>query len=111
MNIMSLERPTPNSARARRAYAADPEEITATVEKAIEKLPRWTLENSTDGEIHATRRTGLFRFIDDVTVQIVEKSNGTEVHFESVARVGKGDLGQNPRNLAELLEAIDQQLD
>ena len=111
MHVMSFERPTPNSARARRAYAADPEEITATVERAIEELSRWSLESSANGELHATRRTGLFRFIDDVTVQVVGGSYGSEVYFESASRVGKGDLGQNPRNLAELLETIDQQLD
>ena len=104
---MSLERPTRNSARTRRAYSAPPEEILAAAEKAIEGLPRWTLESSAEGELRATRRTRL-GFTDDITVRVVEQANGSEVYFESASRVGKGDLGQNPRNLKELLQAIDR---
>ena len=106
---MSIERPTSNSAFTRRAYSVDPGKTLVTIEKAIESLPRWTLENNTNGELHATRRTGLFRFVDDVTVRVVERASGTEVYFESASRIGKGDLGQNRRNLKELLRAIDQQ--
>ncbi len=107
---MKFERPTPNSARTRRAYSANPGELTSAVERTIEKLPRWTLESSTNGELNATRQTGLLRFTDDVTVHIVERASGSEAHFDSASRVGKGDLGQNPRNLKELLEAINEEL-
>lgn len=108
--VMDSERPTPNSAQTRRAYSATPERLTAAIEEAIESLPRWALQNSADGELHATRQTRLFGFEDDVTVRIVEQASGSEARFESASRVGKGDLGQNPRNLRELLETIDREL-
>ncbi|CAN5626481.1 hypothetical protein BH24ACT22_BH24ACT22_05160 [soil metagenome] len=111
IDIMEFERPTRNSARARRAYSATPEELTSAVERAVENLPRWTLESSTDGELIATRKTGLLRFTDDVTIRILSRGSTSEAHFESASRVGKGDLGQNPRNLEELLEAINRKLD
>jgi uncharacterized protein (DUF1499 family) len=111
MGIMSIERPTPNSARTRRAYSVNPDRLTAAIEEAIEKLPRWTLESSANGELHATRSTGLFRFTDDVKVRIVERTSGSEAYFESASRIGKGDLGQNPRNLSELLKATNHELD
>lgn len=88
-----------------------PERLTATIEEAIGKLSRWTLESSANGELHATRSTRLFRFTDDVTVSVVERAGGSEAYFESASRIGKGDLGQNPRNLEELLKATDQELD
>ena len=111
MNVMDgFERPTPNSARATRAYLVDRNALEAAVEKALEELPRWTLERKVDGDIHAIRRSRLFRFKDDVTVNLASQDTGTEASFESASRAGKGDLGQNLRNLRELLGAINENL-
>ena len=74
IDVMAFERPTSNSARTRRAYLANPEKLTAAIEKAVESLPRWTLESSAGGELHATRQTRLFRFRDDITIRIVNTS-------------------------------------
>ncbi|MGF1472914.1 MAG: DUF1499 domain-containing protein [Rubrobacteraceae bacterium] len=106
----NFDRPTPNSARARRAYPATPQKLLTAVEKAIEELPRWSLQHSDDEELSAVRQTRLFRFKDDVTVHIEQTGESSEALFESASRVGKGDLGQNPRNLQELLEAVDRHL-
>lgn len=107
---MSFEHPTSTSARARRAYLASTDELSAAVEAAIVGLPRWRLESKSAGELHAVRRTRLLRFEDDVTVSIVALDNGSEARFESASRVGKGDAGQSPRNLKELLDTIDREL-
>ena len=53
-----------------------------------------------------TRRTRVFRFIDDITIEFHETTSGVRVEAESRSRVGKGDLGQNPRNLIELSKAL-----
>jgi hypothetical protein len=69
-----------------------------------------------------TRTTSLFRFVDDITVTIssVEidaasaendasgdgssgASRGSRIEVRSQSRIGKGDLGQNPRNIRELI--------
>lgn len=111
MNVMDgFERPTPNSARATRAYLVDRGILETAIEKALQELPRWTLERKEDGHIHAIRQSRLFRFKDDVTVSLASQGTGTEARFESASRVGKGDLGQNPRNLRELLKAINENL-
>lgn len=53
------------------------------------------------------RTTGLMRYRDDVWVLVELLSDGrVRVHAESRSRVGVGDLGQNPRNLRELLAAL-----
>ena len=53
-----------------------------------------------------TRRTRVFQFIDDITIEFHETASGVRVEAESRSRVGKGDLGQNPRNLIELSKAL-----
>jgi uncharacterized protein (DUF1499 family) len=87
-----------------------PGEALAYVRAAIERLPRWSVE-SVDPDLltlRATRRTRLFRFVDDITVRLDPSGNGgTLVHARSQSRVGKGDFGQNRRNLLELFAALE----
>lgn len=57
--------------------------------------------------IRLTRSTKLFRFVDDITVRLTPVDGGfLSLHAESQSRLGKGDLGQNPRNLKELTRGI-----
>jgi uncharacterized protein (DUF1499 family) len=111
IDVMSdFERPTPNSARAARAYSVGPQKLLDAVRRAVEGLPRWTLEGEDEKELRAVRRTRLLRFQDDVIVRVRPRGGGSEARFESRSRVGKGDLGQNPRNLEELLAAVNREL-
>jgi uncharacterized protein (DUF1499 family) len=75
------------------------------VEEAVRSLPRWKLE-STDAQtatVHATRQTQFLRFVDDITIRLEPTAQGTRIHARSQSRVGFADLGQNRRNLQELL--------
>ncbi len=105
-----IERPSPNAARTRRAYSTRPKELEGTVKEAVGSLSRWTFESSDGTELHAVRESRIFRFKDDVTVNISARGTGSEAVFESASRVGKGDLGQNPRNLRDLIAAVDRLL-
>ena len=91
-----------------------PGELAAAVRSAAATLPRWQfVDERHQGntlELHFVRTTPLFRFRDDVRVRIATTAAGQRVEAESQSRVGKGDLGQNPRNLRELFEALRQQL-
>src|SRR5438552_9540245 len=85
----------------------------AEVETAIRGLRRWQVESAdvAAGLIKATRRTRLFHYIDDVTIRVESISDGrTRIHARSKSRVGKGDLGQNRRNLLELFAAIRRRI-
>jgi uncharacterized protein (DUF1499 family) len=78
------------------------------VEEAIRNLPRWHVE-STDAQtatIHAIRKTRLMRFVDDVSIRLEPTADGTRVHARSQSRIGGADLGQNRRNLIELLSFL-----
>jgi uncharacterized protein (DUF1499 family) len=83
-------------------------ETQARVEAAVRNLPRWQVVgvDSEGSVLRATRRTRLWRFVDDVTVRLEGTPGGTRVHARSQSRVGKGDLGQNRRNLLELFRAL-----
>ncbi|SMP50894.1 Protein of unknown function [Neorhodopirellula lusitana] len=67
--------------------------------------------------LHLTRTTPLFRFVDDIWVDVLplddsdsrsDSDSGTQVlvNARSQSRVGKGDLGQNPRNLKALRDGM-----
>ncbi len=103
------ERPTPNSARATRTYLVAPGRLIPAVRRAVEGPPRWSLEAGEDSEVRAVRKTRLFRFKDDVTARVHPDPDGARLQLKSASRLGRGDLGQNPRNLEELLRAIDRE--
>ena len=57
--------------------------------------------------MRAVRKTRLFGFEDDVTARVYPDPVGARLELTSASRLGKGDFGQNPRNLEELLRAVD----
>ena len=104
-----IERPTPNSARTVRAYPIAPDRLLAIFRRAVEGLPRWNAEPARENEVRAVRTTPLFRFKDDVTVRVHADGDGARAEVTSASRIGKGDLGQNPRNIKKLLQAVDRE--
>lgn len=91
--------------------AAAPAELAKLVVSVTGKLPHWELAEQSEAsgtvKLHFIRTTGLWKFKDDICVQIEPAhGGGSRLTAESRSRIGKGDLGQNPRNLRELLEAL-----
>lgn len=90
-------------------------EAVAAIEKVAQSLPRWQLEGSpkTEGNksvIHFVRTTGLVGYKDDIDITVTENEAGSLIEGESKSRVGKGDLGQNPRNLREIFVPLKKTL-
>jgi uncharacterized protein (DUF1499 family) len=83
-------------------------EALAHLKAVIGRLPRWQVETAdpATGQLRATRKTRLWRFVDDITVRLEATATGCRVHVESRSRVGKGDFGQNRRNLLQLVNAL-----
>ncbi|MGB3681600.1 MAG: DUF1499 domain-containing protein [Rubrobacteraceae bacterium] len=108
--MKDIERTSPNSARAVRAYTVEPGELANKIEEAVGTLPHWKFGHKEGHEVGLVRESRLFKFEDDVTVSISDNGAGCEAIFESASRVGQGDLGQNPRNLRDLIEAVDRSL-
>ena len=87
--------------------------LARTIEEAAGELKGWSLESSTGTEILASRKTRL-GFTDEVTIRLTPSPAGahTNTHavFHSASRVSVWDLGQNERNLKELLAIVDHKL-
>lgn len=76
------------------------------VKAAAGPLRGWRLEGESEDGVHFVRRTRVFRFADDIRVTLRAEGEGVRVDAESRSRLGKGDLGQNRRNILELWAAI-----
>jgi uncharacterized protein (DUF1499 family) len=111
---------TPNAERPELC----PVELSTGVNETIQRIQDWTLSRSnwdvvsvdeTTGDpaapsasLKLTRTSPIMRFVDDVTVTINVNPDGDGVIVggKSQSRIGKGDLGQNPRNLIELTRGL-----
>jgi len=84
----------------------------ATIE-VINRFPRWkwAQQEPALGLILAERRSRLFKFVDDVRIEITQTASGdTAVHVVSQSRIGKWDFGQNARNIRTFLNALDESI-
>ncbi|AHY46318.1 Protein of unknown function (DUF1499) [Rubrobacter radiotolerans] len=106
----------PNTAEVSTDYAVRPEQLEGALLAAVERLPRWSFKkgivSGEDSGLRFVRRTRVFGFKDDVTARVTALgTEGSRLEARSASRVGKSDLGQNPRNLKELLRALQRVLD
>jgi len=87
-------------------------QVSEKVLEVVQRFPNWSIESTTQESertvIRATRTTGIMKFVDDITIYVngPETNGKTTITATSQSRVGKGDLGQNPRNLRQLMSAI-----
>ncbi len=86
------------------------ETLAARLTEWVSQQPAWSLQTTEQKgdavHLQLIRSTRLLRFKDDVEVVLTATPAGTTVRASSASRVGKGDLGQNPRNLRELMQAV-----
>lgn len=74
----------------------------------VEGLPRWAVV-SADPEaatLHATHATRLWHFLDDIRLRFEPVEGGTLLTGRSRSRIGKGDFGQNARQLRQLAATL-----
>jgi uncharacterized protein (DUF1499 family) len=74
--------------------------------RAVQTMPRWKVVDSSGSVLWITRTTRIFRFVDDLYVLIEARGSESAILVRSASRIGKGDLGQNRRNIAELWTAL-----
>jgi uncharacterized protein (DUF1499 family) len=93
-------------------YAANEAKVARAAEEAVRHLPRWTLVGSGSGpgghSIQAVSTTRLWRFNDDITIRVHQEGPWTRVSVRSKSRIGKGDFGQNARNIRAFLAELDR---
>ena len=111
-NYARLDASSPDPSLRTLVLPSSRDEVADRLERWASNMPRWSVEsrqeNGSELQVHLTHRTALFRFIDDIHVRLTEQEGGTRVDAESRSRFGKGDLGQNPRNLRELRRGLQE---
>jgi uncharacterized protein (DUF1499 family) len=94
-------------------YTTDPQRVFEEASAGIESLDQWTLisEDAATRTISAERESSFFGFVDDVTVTVAPVTEFvTSVHVKSASRTGKGDFGQNARNIEAFFGELDDRL-
>ncbi len=103
----------PNPALRTRHYRLSAETLFITLETLLNNFPRWQIleADRRTGNIIAQRKTSLFRFVDEIQISIKKiDQKHVALNIRSASRVGKGDFGQNARNIQELLKRLDTQI-
>jgi uncharacterized protein (DUF1499 family) len=87
-----------------------PSEALRHIEEAVKRLSLWKTEASDPirHTVHLTRTTRVFRFTDDIRLTVEAAEGGSRVRGRSQSRVGLSDLGQNRRNLSELIRVLSE---
>ncbi len=96
-----------------RQYSQTKEEVAAAAQETLRSLARWKVVEyrENQGRIHATHTAPIIPFVEDVNIYIVQGLDGiTRLEVVSQSQAGKGDFGQNKRNIKELLSALDAKL-
>ncbi|RDV40054.1 DUF1499 domain-containing protein [Bradymonadaceae bacterium TMQ3] len=93
-------------------YSTEPERILRESAASVQALERWTLVEQDEArrQLAAERRTRL-GFVDDITIRVEPVTEFvSQVNVRSASRVGKGDFGQNARNIEEFFTELDLRL-
>lgn len=96
-----------------RAWSMSRDRVFAGAVEVVEALDTFTLVDA-DPDAGVVRAEALSRtgwWIDDVEIRVeANGEGGTIVFVRSASRVGRGDFGQNARNVRVVLNALDDNL-
>lgn len=85
-------------------------EVQPVLREVAEAQPALRFAGEEDGRLRFERTSALFGFVDDVWLWAEPAGEGCLIQARAQSRVGKGDLGQNPRTLDALLRALEAEL-
>jgi uncharacterized protein (DUF1499 family) len=84
--------------------AGPPDEVWGAVQEVLSELPRTRIVKATSDYLHAECRSALFRFVDDLELQL-RPAQGV-IAVRSASRLGYSDLGVNRRRVEALRAAL-----
>jgi uncharacterized protein (DUF1499 family) len=85
-------------------YHVDRDTARKTLLKVLTVVPRTEVIEQTDNYIHATSKSRIFKFVDDVEFYLPE--NESVIHLRSASRLGDSDLGVNRRRVEQIRLAL-----
>ncbi len=92
-NCVSSEALDPAHQLAPFLLAASPEEAWHAVRLALSELPRTQIVTDTGQYLHAECRSAIFRFVDDLELQLRPEEG--QIAVRSASRIGSSDFGVN----------------
>lgn len=96
-----------------RAYRFSADRVLAAATESVEALERFEVVSVDEeaGVVEATAETRAGWFTDDLTVRVEANGEGGAIVFiRSRSRVGRGDFGQNARNIEAIQAAMNTNL-
>jgi uncharacterized protein (DUF1499 family) len=84
--------------------AVPPDEAWEAVQEAVSEMPRTRIVKATSDYLHAECRSAIFRFVDDLELQL-RPAQGV-IAVRSASRLGYSDLGVNRRRVEALRAAL-----
>jgi uncharacterized protein (DUF1499 family) len=80
-----------------------PDDAFRRVEATARKMPTWevTRVDPASHRLEAVATSGIFRFQDDVVVEVRARDGGSVIQMRSKSRVGKGDIGANAKRIKD----------
>ena len=94
-------------------YTADPQRVYDESAASVGELERWQVvkKDASRRVIEAEAKTRMMGFVDDVTIRVEPVTEFVvSVQVRSASRVGKGDFGQNARNIRKFQTELDERL-
>ena len=95
-----------------RKYSQTKDEVVQVVKDVMTALPGWKFEDykAIQGRLRAARRW-FIGLGEEVNVYVVQGVDGTTtLEITSQSKAGKGDWGQNKRNIKNLLTSLDSKI-
>jgi len=96
--------------RSRSIEGVDLKELDAIVEKVVAAQEDMVVVEAEGIVLKAERKSGLFRFVDDVELTLTPHEGKILLDGRSASRVGIGDFGANRRTLLRLFDAIEAEV-
>ena len=86
-------------------FAAGVSDAMSRLARVVEGQPGATIMTRRDDYLHATFKTPLLGFVDDVEFLLVPERHSIEVR--SASRVGRSDFGANRKRVERLRKAFE----
>jgi hypothetical protein len=96
-----------NSATGEKVFPRHLDIVRTALAKALRTLG-WDSHPSPGGSIAAVWTSPIFRFQDDVTIDLAAVDKGSRVRVRSKSRVGRYDFGQNAKHIRDLFREIEK---
>lgn len=83
-----------------------PKNAMQALKKVLTQMPRTTIVKQDANYIHATVKSRLLGFVDDVEITLVKKANKHVMQVRSASRLGYSDFGVNKKRIENIRQAL-----